>query len=59
LYHKEEFKARGLELSFIKSELEPYKQFNETFIPGLSIIDLLMFNSIDEVRRQLNNYTLI
>jgi hypothetical protein len=59
LYHKEEFKEKGLQLSFIKSQLEPYKQFNNTFISGLSIIDVLMFNSIDEVRQQLNNYTLI
>ena len=59
LYHKEEFKLRGMELFFIKSHLKPYKQFNETLVPGLSIIDVLMFNSVDEINNQLYNFDLL
>ena len=44
LYDKEYFGERGVELSFVQSELIPYPQFKQAFIPGLSIIDVLMFN---------------
>ena len=33
--------------------------FNNEFVPWLSIIDVLMFNSIDEVLEMLNQYELV
>jgi hypothetical protein len=59
LYDKAEFEERGINLSFLKSKLVPYKQFNNDFVPGLSIVDVMMFNSIDEVHRLINEYQLI
>ncbi|MCK9453171.1 MAG: WbqC family protein [Bacteroidales bacterium] len=59
LYNKESFKEKGIELSFIKSLTIEYKQFNNEFVPFLSIIDLLMFNSVEEVKKMLDNYNLI
>ena len=59
LYDKESFDSQGLKLNFIKSELPPYKQFNNEFIPGLSIIDVLMFNSVEDVNLMLDKYTLV
>lgn len=59
LYSKEVFKKAGLELYFIKSKNIEYKQFDNEFIPGLSIIDVMMFNSQDEIRKMLNAYELI
>lgn len=59
LYNKESFKNKGIDLSFIKTHPIEYKQFNNEFIPWLSIIDLLMFNSIDEVNIMLAKYELV
>lgn len=59
LYDKEEFKNVGLDLSFIKADSIVYKQYSENFIPYLSIIDVMMFNSKEEVKNMLTKYTLI
>ena len=59
IYTKEDFKIKGLKLKFIEPQINEYKQFNSGFISGLSIIDVLMFNSKEEVRKMLNNYELI
>jgi len=59
LYSKEEFLLKGLNLHFICSGLLPYKQFNYDFIPSLSIIDVLMFNSKDEVLKMLDSYEIV
>jgi hypothetical protein len=48
----------GINLEFIKSNLNKYCQFSDDFIPALSIIDVLMFNSTEEVKLMLSNYTL-
>ncbi len=59
LYNKDEFKNNGIELKFLKPELTPYKQFKNDFMGGLSIIDVMMFNSSEEIKCLLDNYTLI
>lgn len=59
LYNKEEFKNNGIELKFIKSNPIQYEQFNNEFIPWLSIIDVMMFNSKEKINEYLNSYTLI
>ena len=59
LYSFDDFKKNGLELSFLKTEFTPYKQFKNDFIPGLSMIDILMFNSPAEIKQMLNAYSLI
>jgi hypothetical protein len=59
LYDKETFKQNKIELNFIKSNPIQYKQFNNEFLPWLSIIDVLMFNSKEEIKKYLNEYTLI
>ena len=50
---------KNIELFFIKANKLVYPQFSEEFVPFLSIIDVLMFNDIDEIQKQLNNFTLI
>jgi hypothetical protein len=50
LYSSDEFFARGITLQFIKAKPCEYCQFGDTFVPMLSIIDVLMFNSIEQVR---------
>jgi len=59
LYSKSEFYEKGIALHFIKNNLPVYKQFKDDFVPGLSIIDVLMFNSKDEIKEMLNHYELI
>jgi hypothetical protein len=59
LYDKNEFKNIGLDLSFIKADSIIYKQYSENFIPYLSIIDVMMFNSKEEVKNMLTKYTLV
>lgn len=58
LYSKEVFNRENLELSFLKTKPIEYKQFNNNFIPWLSIIDILMFNSIEEIKIMLEQYEL-
>ena len=59
LYDKSFFNEHNIQLSFIKSKEIFYKQFQYDFVPWLSIIDILMFNSIEQVQAMLNNYELI
>lgn len=59
LYSKEKFAENGLELNFIKSNPIMYNQFNNQFIPWLSIIDVMMFNSPEEINKMLNQYELV
>lgn len=60
LYSREAFGARGIDLKFIRSKLFEYPQFGSAFVPWLSIIDVMMFNSIDTVRACMStNYDLI
>ncbi len=59
LYDKPYFKKEGINLSFLKPNLGTYNQFEEPFVPGLSIIDVLMFNSKIKVREILANYELV
>ena len=59
LYDKKEFEKHGIKLSFLKTEDIIYKQFDNEFIPNLSIIDVMMFNSKDEINKMLDKFTLI
>ncbi len=59
LYDFEEFREHGIELAFLKPDDIVYPQFGGEFIPSLSIIDVMMFNSVSEIQNMLNQYTLI
>jgi hypothetical protein len=59
IYRKEDFLTQNIKLDFINSKPINYKQFQNDFVPWLSIIDVLMFNSVDEVNEMLNQYELI
>lgn len=60
LYSKEHFLNEGIKLNFIKANNCVYKQFDNAFIPFLSIIDIMMFNSKEETKRMIEKeYVLI
>jgi hypothetical protein len=56
LYDKKYFERHGISLSFVKSEKIEYKQFDNDFIPWLSIIDILMFNDKKAIQEQFSFY---
>lgn len=58
LYDADVFRQNGLRLYFLEADVKNYRQFAGEFVPNLSIIDVLMFNSIDSIRRLLNQYRL-
>jgi len=59
LYNKESFLKNNIELYFLKSNDIKYKQFKNEFVPWLSIIDVMMFNSKEEIKKMLNQFELI
>lgn len=59
LYSPAEFAANNIDLRFLNCKAEPYKQFSNKFVPNLSIIDVLMFNSIEQIRLMLKQFSFI
>lgn len=59
LYTKEHFLSERINLKFLRPEAVVYKQFKNEFIPWLSIIDIIMFNSIDDTLELLDKYELV
>lgn len=59
LYDKEIFNNNEIKLNFIKMKEIKYKQFNNEFVPNLSFIDVLMFNSPEEIKNMLGMYELV
>ncbi|MDP3921142.1 MAG: WbqC family protein [Candidatus Omnitrophota bacterium] len=59
LYSREVFRNEGMELNFINTKPIVYRQFGDKFIPGLSIIDVMMFNSREQIKGYLNHYNLL
>jgi hypothetical protein len=58
LYNSQDFKEIGIELLFAKTSKHAYKQFNDAFIPYLSIIDVIMFNDSCQIQTLLQQYEL-
>lgn len=58
LYSKVRFQENGMQLSFLKPRLSPYKQSTPKFLPGLSIIDVLMNCPRESMREMLGDYEL-
>ena len=59
LYDKDYFEAKNIKMNFIKSNPVEYKQYKNEFVPWLSMIDVLMFNSKETIKVFLNSYELI
>jgi hypothetical protein len=50
LYDPQAFRARGIDLRFLRSRPIEYPQLGGAFVPQLSILDVLMFNPLPVVR---------
>lgn len=59
LYSKEEFKENGIVLNFIETVIQPYSQpHTHDFVPNLSMIDILMNNSKENINILLDSFIL-
>lgn len=59
LYSRQEFADNGIKLGFIEPTLEPYPQLTKVFLPGLSIIDVLMMNSKEDALKQVSSCNIV
>ena len=60
LYSKSVFQQHNFELNFFQTGTIEYLQFANEFVPWLSIIDVMMFNSKEKIQQYLqSSYTLI
>jgi len=49
IFRREQFDSAGIALNFLENNLTPYSQRRDVFEPGLSIIDVMMFNSPEQI----------
>lgn len=59
LYNKEDFKSENIDLHFLRTVSFEYPQLSNNFVQNLSILDVLMFNSVEDIRKMLDKYELI
>lgn len=59
LYDADTFTKKDIQLRFIEPKLSAYQQFGNDFIPGLSIIDALMFNNKNQAQELINQYDVV
>jgi hypothetical protein len=59
LYCPAFFRAHGVVLRFLRMDDLSYPQLNQPFVPSLSIIDVLMFNSQSDAQALLRRFSLV
>lgn len=59
LYSAADFKKKGIELKFLRSDNIQYEQFGGEFQENLSILDVIMFNDRETVHQLLDCYELV
>ena len=59
IFDPEKFDSAGISLKFLGNNLKPYSQRRQTFEPGLSIIDIMMFNDVKSINSLIDDTYLI
>lgn len=59
LYSASTFAEHGVALQLLRSRPPVYRQYDNPFVPSLSIVDVMMFNSRDAVRGMLGDFDLV
>ncbi len=59
LYCPARFRADGLLLRFLRMDDLTYPQFKHPLVPSLSIIDVLMFNSREQLKDLLLRFSVV
>ena len=57
-FDKEKYDRAGIRLCFQQVELRQYAQNRKTFESGLSILDVMMFQSPEQINKMLDVYEL-
>jgi hypothetical protein len=56
IFDEDKFTKNNIKLSFLKPKLSPYQQsWRNSFNAGLSVLDVMMFNTPEESRNLINN----
>ncbi len=58
IFDKQKFGDAGIKLSFLSPVLQEYSQRRKVFEPGLSIVDVMMFNSPETINGMLDKFEL-
>jgi len=58
-YNRHKYEDNDVNLQFLEFGFPQYDQKNKEFIPGLSVIDAMMFNSPEEINQMLDQYQLV
>lgn len=53
LYQASAFRAKGIALQFMRRTDVSYMQFSHPFVPDLSILDIVMFNTVPDARAMI------
>lgn len=59
LYSMKDFRKSGIELRFLETNDIRYSQLSNEFQPNLSIIDVMMNNSLETIKKMLNEYHIL
>jgi hypothetical protein len=59
LYDQSVFAQSGITLRFLQPRHQTYKQYDDSFVRDLSIIDVLMFNGPEQVGLMLREFDLV
>lgn len=59
LYDAAAFSSHGIDLHFLDTKIEPYAQGSADFHPGLSMLDVLMFNDRAAAKQMLTGMSVI
>lgn len=57
-YDVGKYEKNGIKINFLNKDTDVYDQHRDEFIEGLSIIDVMMFNSPETINKMLDDYNL-
>ena len=58
-FSEQKYKSAGIQLCFQKMNAISYRQKQKEFEPNLSILDLMMFNSVEAIQQMMHNFILL
>ena len=59
LYSGSRFQEHKIQLGFVETGVIEYEQFGSVFVPGLSILDVMMFNPVKRIQEFLGEYVIV
>ena len=58
-FDRNKYENAGIKISFQQMEITEYSQKRDVFEPGLSILDVMMWNDVDEINTMLDKFKLV